>query len=138
VNNFDTGEILLSTACECYDEMLRAYERKSWNMVVRRAQEVVELSLKGLLKIMGVEYPKSHDVGKIFERVCMEKGFRIEQTVLDELNRISSDLASKRGPAFYMEEIFEKQDAEKAKADAEVVLNFARSLTEILKRQFKL
>jgi hypothetical protein len=31
--------------------------------VVREAQEIVELSLKGMLRQVGVESPKWHDVG---------------------------------------------------------------------------
>ena len=133
MNNFDTGETLLSRAYECYDDMLRAYERPSWNMVIRRAQEVVELSLKALLKMMGVEYPKNHDVGRVFGRACVEMGLRIEPKELDELKSISSDLADVRAPAFYMEEIYDQQDAEKAKAGAGKVLDFARSFAETLK-----
>lgn len=133
MNNFDIGEILLSTACEYYDEMLRAYERGSWNVVIRRAQEVVELSLKALLKIMGVEYPKSHDVGGTFRRVCIDRGLEVEPEELDELKNISSHLAKERSDAFYMEKIYDKQDADKAKAGAERVLNFAKSFAKTLK-----
>ena len=33
--------------------------------VIREAQEIVELLLKGMLIIAGIEFPKLHDVGKI-------------------------------------------------------------------------
>ena len=132
MNNFDTGESLLSTAREFYDEMLRAYERGSWNIVIRRAQEVVELSLKGLLKMMGVEYPKSHDVSGVLGRACVEMGLKIESKELSELRSISSDLAEARAPAFYMERIYDKQSADRAKAGAEKVLNFAKSFAKTL------
>jgi len=112
--------------------MIRAYERRSWGMVVRRAQEVVETSLKGLLKMMGVEYPKSHHVGEVFRRVCIEKGLKIDSDQLDEFEDISSYLAEERAPAFYMEKIYSKQNADKAKTDAENVLNFARSFATTL------
>lgn len=133
MNNFDTGGRLLSTAREFYGEMLRVYERGSWNIVVRRAQEVVELSLRGLLKMMGVEYPKNHDVSGILARACVEMGLEIGPKELAELRRISSYLADARSPAFYMERIYNKQDADKAKADAEKVLSFAESFAETLR-----
>jgi HEPN domain-containing protein len=133
VNNLDTGERLLSRAHEYYDEMLRAYERRSWNVVMRRAQEVVELSFKGLLKMMGVEYPKSHDVGWLFGRVCIEMGLKVESKELEVLKDISFDLAEARSPAFYEERIYNKQDADKAKAGAEKVLNFAESFAKTLR-----
>ena len=132
MNNFDTGETLLSRACGCYEDMFNAYERESWGMVVRRAQEVVETSLKGLLKIMGAEYPKSHDVGGIFRRVCVERGIKVESQELAELKEISAYLADERAPAFYVEKIYSKKDADKAKTDAEKVLNFAKSFAKTL------
>jgi len=133
MSNFDTGDRLMSMAYEYYDELLRAYDRGSWNIVVRRSQEVVEVTLKGLLKIMGVEYPKNHDIGGVFSLVCMEMDLNVKPEELVALKEISSDLAKKRSPAFYMEEIYSKQDAEKAKADAEKVMNFAKALAEKLK-----
>lgn len=132
MNNFDTGETLLSMACEYYDEMLRAYGRGSWNIAMRRAQEVVEVSLKALLKMMGVEYPKSHDVGGIFGRVCVERGLKVESKKLTELRDVSSYLADERAPAFYLERIYDKKDADRAKTDAEKVLDFAKSFAKML------
>ena len=102
-------------------------------MVVRRSQEVVETALKGLLKMMGVEYPKSHDVGAIFGRVCVERGLEVESKKLAELGDISLYLANERAPAFYVERIYDKKDADRAKADAEKVLGFAKSFAETLK-----
>lgn len=135
MNNFDTGGSLLSTAYEYYDELLRAYDRGSWNIVVRHAQEVVELSLKSLLKVIGIEYPKSHDIGGIFGLICVEMGLEVDPKFLDELKRISSDLADARAPAFYMERIYDKQDADKARAGAEEVLDFAKSFTKVLEKR---
>jgi HEPN domain-containing protein len=132
MNNFNTGDSLLSAARELYDEMLRAYERGSWNIVVRRAQEIVELSLKGLLKMMGVEYPKIHDVGGIFGRICVNMNIEIDPEELAQLKHISSDLAEARAPAFYMEREYSKDDADRAKADARKVLDFAKLLTKEL------
>ncbi len=60
------------------EEARRAFDNEAWNLVVRRSQEVVELSLKGLLKLMGVESPKSHDVGDTFAKICREKKIAIE------------------------------------------------------------
>ena len=133
MNNLDIGERLLSRAHEYYDEMLRAYGRRSWNVVMRRAQEVVELSLKGLLKMMGVEYPKSHDVGGLFGRVCIEMGLEVESEELEVLKDISCELTETRSPAFYEERIYDKQNADKAKAGAEKVLNFAESFAKTLR-----
>lgn len=115
MNNFQLGDRLLGEAEEYYEEMLRAYERRSWNVVVRRAQEVVELSLKGLIKMMGIEYPREHDVGGVFEGVCREKGIEIEIETLDQIKRTSSRLARERVPAFYMEELYNEEQARRSK-----------------------
>ena len=46
-------------------EMLEFLHNKNdYSDVVREAQEVVELLLKALLKNIGIEAPKIHDVGK--------------------------------------------------------------------------
>jgi len=42
-------------------------ERQAYADVVREAQEVVELLLKGLLRFTGIEVPKVHDVSKTLD-----------------------------------------------------------------------
>jgi HEPN domain-containing protein len=133
MNNLNYGQRLLSEAKECYEDMLNSYARNSWNMVVRRAQEVVELSLKALLKMVGVEYPKSHDVGTVFELACIQSGIEVDNVDMISIKQISFELAKDRAPAFYIEKIYSRDYAEKAKADAEFVLNFAEALSVKLK-----
>ncbi len=59
MNNTDLNGRLIQEAQMIMEEARRAFNGKAWNLVVRRSQEVVELSLMGLLKLMGVESPKS-------------------------------------------------------------------------------
>jgi len=40
-------------------------EDKDFAYCVRASQEAVELSIKAILRLIGVEYPKTHDPGKI-------------------------------------------------------------------------
>ena len=49
MDNGERGRRLMAMATEYLQDMEASYGRKSWNAVVRRAQEVVELSLKGVL-----------------------------------------------------------------------------------------
>ena len=135
MDNFELGNRLLNEAREYYEEMLRAYERESWNVVVRRAQEVVELSLKGLLKMMGIEYPKEHDVGDVFEWACKEKRIEVEIETLDRTKRIYSRLARDRAPAFYMERFYTEEQAKETKEGAQQVLEMARELKSRLGAQ---
>ncbi len=41
-----------------------AQERKVYPEAVRFSQECVEMSLKAVLRSVGIEHPKSHDVGE--------------------------------------------------------------------------
>jgi HEPN domain-containing protein len=72
----------------------------SWADVVREAQEVVELSLKGALRAVGVEPPRIHDVADVLlaERGRFPSGLAPH---LDRLATISRQLRRDRELAFY-------------------------------------
>ncbi len=93
MNNTDLNGRLIQEAQMIMEEARRAFDNEAWNLVVRRSQEVVELSLKGLLKLMGVESPKTHDVSDTFAKICREKKIAIESEKLAEMQRISHQLA---------------------------------------------
>jgi len=101
---------------------------------VRRAQEIVELSLKGLLRALGTEYPRLHDVGDAFAEAVAAKSLSIDSQTLGRIREISAYLARDRAPAFYMEQEFTQEQAERAQADAGFVLSFADGLAEQLKQ----
>jgi len=128
MNNFGRGKKLIDEAKDCYLDLSEAYKRKSWNLVIRRAQEVVELCLKGILKMMGIEYPKIHDVGELFARVVRGKIIDIEEEKIKKIKETSANLSRERSRAFYMERDFNKSEAEKAKEDAEKILNWTKRL----------
>lgn len=68
--------------------------------VVREAQELVELALKGMLRAIGVEPPKFHDVGGLL----VEHRAKFEREVAEQLARaaqISKRLRRERELAFY-------------------------------------
>lgn len=122
MKNFEIGNGLIQRAWECLDEAGRALERKAWNMTIRRAQEAVELGLKGILKIVGFEYPKVHDIGRFFSEALAKRGIQVEGAILERIEDISSELASRRSPAFYMETIYTEDEAKKAEADARWII----------------
>lgn len=135
MKNFETGEKLIKEAEDYYLDLLQAYKRKSWNTVIRRAQEIVELSLEGLLKIMGVEYPKVHDIGWLLEKIALEKRVEIEKETIKRIRKISANLARERSPAFYMERAYDKLQTEEAKKEAEEVLSWTREMVRKLKEK---
>jgi HEPN domain-containing protein len=108
------------------------YDAGSWADVVRESQEAVELALKGLLRLCGVEAPRLHDVSDILlsERERLPAGVR-EQ--VERLAEVSRSLRRDRELAFYGAEdltpssVYSRQDATCALEGARVVVNLAGS-----------
>lgn len=106
-------------------------EENAWSDVVREAQELVELALKGMLREVGVDPPKWHDVGSILleQARLFPEAIRL---LLPELARISKWLRKERELAFYGDtdfiptEEYSERDAERALNDAVYVLEAAR------------
>lgn len=97
------------------------FDEKSYDDVVREAQEIVELCLKGTLRAVGVEPSKRHDVSDLIIR---SKG-RLPPSwhrELPEIEKISKALYEERGHAFYGDEsssmpaseLFGEEDARQA------------------------
>jgi len=127
----------MNDASYSLEEAKQAVNRGIYHRAVRRAQECVELSLKATLRLLGVEYPRQHEVGELLRKVSVERG--LPEWFLSELPAIilvSKRLVENRGPAFYGDEaafspprnLYAKEDAEKAVSDAEDVLKICRNL----------
>ncbi len=99
--------------------------------VVREAQEVVELALKGMLRGIGIDPPKWHDVGGVLIE-HRDKFPAVLQPELQALADISLRLRRDREAAFYgdidliPERVFDRESAERALAGAERVLRAVR------------
>ncbi|MHB1126528.1 MAG: HEPN domain-containing protein [Bacillota bacterium] len=106
-------------------------EEKAYSDVVREAQEVVELALKGILRQIGIEPPKQHDVGGLVveyrDLLPAEAG-----KLAGELARISKWLRKEREFAFYGDVDFiptaeySWEDGERAVKDALTVVKAAK------------
>lgn len=108
-----------------------ALNEEDFNMVVRRAQEVVELTLKGALKILGIDYPKVHDVAPLFsEQLKKKRGIGYSEA-LQRIEDISLWLAQSRTASFYFERDYGTEDAEHAFQDAVFVLIEVKKLLGI-------
>jgi HEPN domain-containing protein len=79
------------------------FEGESYADVVRESQEVVELILKGVLRFLGIDPPKRHDIGGTFRELSerLPANFRAR---LDAIEFISKTLFEERGHAFYGDE----------------------------------
>ena len=75
-------------------------QKKAYSDVVREAQEIVELALKGMLRQAGLEPPKWHDVGSLL----IEHQGRFEPRVRRRVARLaqaSEWLRAERELSFY-------------------------------------
>ncbi len=108
-------------------------EAGGYSDVVREAQEIVELALKGMLRQVGIEPPKWHDVGPFL----LEHLDRFPPEVAREvpsLAAISKWLRREREFAFYGDvdfiptEEYTVHDAQRAIADARRVVDVASQL----------
>ena len=107
------------------------FEHGGWADVVREAQEVVELALKGLLRAHGIEPPRIHDVSEVLlaERERLPDALQGE---LEALGAVSRDLRRDRELAFYGAEdltpsgFYTRDDADRARSGARRVVTAVR------------
>ena len=99
----------------------------AWSDVIREAQEAVELALKALLREVGVEPPKWHDVGGFLREHRGRFSPQLSPQV-DRLAQISAWLRKEREFSFYGDVDFiptseySQADAARAIADATLVV----------------
>jgi HEPN domain-containing protein len=105
-------------------------ESGAWSDVLREAQELVELALKGMLRQVGIEPPKWHDVGGLL----LEHADRFPSLVgnhLERLAAVSGWLRKERELAFYGDidfiptERYGEDEARRAFEDARFVVGIA-------------
>ncbi|HKS59150.1 MAG TPA: HEPN domain-containing protein [Thermoplasmata archaeon] len=102
-----------------FSKLAQDQARRGWNRIrdartvfaearyadaVRYAQEGLELSLKALLRAMGIEVPKRHDVGPILQDISRRLPVGIRGKV-PALVRLSAELAARRALAMYGDEL---------------------------------
>lgn len=107
------------------------FQEEDYSDVLRQAQEIVELSLKGMVRAAGIEPPKFHDVGALLVE-HRERFKGITMGDLRKMAKISKELRKERELAFYGDidfiptEEYTRKDAAKAMKDAARVVTFAK------------
>jgi len=107
------------------------FNAESWADVVREAQEVVELALKGLLRACAVDPPRVHDVSEVLRAQRDRLPAAIRDQV-EPLAAISRDLRRDRELAFYGAEdltpsgFYTRQDAQRAFDGARTTVTLVR------------
>ena len=131
MNTGEEGEKLINQAEWVLNrEVVVAIEERNHNLAVRRAQEVVELALKGAVRVLGGEYPKVHDVAPAFCHLAKQR-HGISGGSLDRISKISQRLSESRAPSFYIESEFSEKDAASACDDAQFVLTEVKTILEL-------
>lgn len=105
-----------------------ALDEQDFNMAVRRAQEAVELTLKGALKMLGVDYPRVHDPAPVFSAQVQQKRGTVDTETLENIEEISLWLSQARAPSFYFERDFSEEDAQRAYEGAAYVIERTKEL----------
>jgi HEPN domain-containing protein len=103
---------------------------EAWSDVIRESQEIVELALKGMLRQLGADPPKWHDVGPQLQehRDRLPADAAVD---LDRLVAVSAWLRKERELSFYGDidfiptEAYSRADAERAIEDARFVVSVA-------------
>ena len=112
-------------------------DERAHSDVVREAQELTELALKGMLRAVGIEPPKFHDVGGLL----LEHQAKFSKAARGHLARaaqISKRLRRERELAFYGDidflptEEYSAADAKRAYGDAAWVLTLATKVIDRL------
>lgn len=106
------------------------FDREAWSDVIRESQEVVELALKGILRGVGVDPPKWHDVGGLLlDHATKIPG--VPRAELGALATASKKLRKEREFSFYGDIDFIPTE-EYDRTDAQVAFDHARGATRAL------
>lgn len=110
-------------------------DAEDYSDVVREAQETVELATKAMLRRIGIDPPKWHDVSSILKENSMRFPASVASRI-DEIAGISKALRRERELSFYGDidfipsEEYSREHAEKAMADARFVITIASQMIE--------
>jgi len=106
-------------------------EDQAYSDVIREAQEIVELALKGMLRQIGIEPPKWHDVGILLIE-HRDRFARAASRRIPRLAKASKWLRKERELSFYGDldfiptEEYSLADANKAIREAQFAVDTAR------------
>ncbi len=106
------------------------FDEEDYSDVVREAQEIVELAEKAMLRAMGIDPPKIHDVSAILVDHSPDLPLQV-QSRLPDIVELSKWLRKEREISFYGDidfiptEEYRKEDASRALEGAKFVVEMA-------------
>jgi len=133
MTNKGPARAFIKDAAIILDATSLALKNAHYHRVIRKCQEAAELAVKGLFNNFGIEYPKSHILGRVIRKE-LAKFSLFDREMRDRIAYVSDTLAFDREPAFYgsiegtpASELYDEEDA------AEAVEN-AKWLIETIKK----
>lgn len=134
MTNHAIGRAYIEDARLILGEAEASFRQGHYHRTVRKCQEAVEVALKGLLRIAGIEYPKAHRVGRVLLQSPVAQVTGPER--LAGIARIADELTESREEAFYgteeapAAELFSEEDAADALVKAKTVDAFVTELMQ--------
>jgi len=136
VKNISLAESYLIKAQKRLKILTVLRDEAAYSDVVREAQEIVELALKGMLRQVGIEPPKWHDVSQLLQEY-RDRFAEPVRSQIERLSEISGWLRKEREFAFYGDidfiptEEYSPADATRAIEDARYVVSVAEQVIQL-------
>ncbi|MGH9462684.1 MAG: HEPN domain-containing protein [Vicinamibacteria bacterium] len=112
------------------------------DLAVRRSQEAVEIYVKTIFRLIGKEYPRSHDLEKAIHEVCLLlDSFGVNRQEVARTVLANSTLVLWRAPSFYGDErlgvarVFGEKEAKAAVGYADEVSMVCEKVRSTLYRR---
>ena len=135
MTNITLAQSLIKKATDRLDILDLLVNKGAYSDVMREAQEIVELATKAMLRAVGIEPPKFHDVGDLL----LEHRDKYPDDISKELEKIASiskRLRKERELSFYGDidfiptEEYTVDDSREAMGGANFVVTIATKLIE--------
>ena len=135
MTNITLAQSLIKKATDRLDILDLLVNKGAYSDVMREAQEIVELATKAMLRAVGIEPPKFHDVGDLL----LEHTDKYPDDISKELEKIASiskRLRKERELSFYGDidfiptEEYTITDAQEATEGADLIVAIAKKLIE--------
>jgi len=135
MTNITLAQSLIKKATDRLDILDLLLNKGAYSDVMREAQEIVELATKAMLRAVGIEPPKFHDVGDLL----LEHSDKYPDDISKELERIASiskRLRKERELSFYGDidfiptEEYTVDDSREAMEGANFVVTIATKLIQ--------
>jgi HEPN domain-containing protein len=135
LTNITLAQSYIKKATDRLDILDLLLKKAAYSDVMREAQEIVELATKGMLRAVGIEPPKFHDVGDLLLEHTDKYPDDISKHV-EKIASISKRLRKERELSFYGDidfiptEEYTITDAQEATEGADFIVAIAKKLIE--------